>query len=79
MIINCHSVAIILGIVKSYLDIRHQEQMSQMNFMMVKKQYDLLQDIYTEKRRQIHDTVQQYILLRGYLLNNEYDKAIHYL
>lgn len=73
------SLVLIIAISKAYKDVVHQERISQLNLSMLQKQYILFQEIYTEKRRQIHDSVQFDIMLMGFLKEGGIERAIHCL
>ncbi len=44
---------------QGYKDMRYQQQISDMNFEMLKRQYETIQKMYTEKRTMLHDSVHQ--------------------
>ena len=48
---------------KGYKDMRYQQQISDMNFEMLKRQYETIQKMYTEKRTMLHDSVHQDVLI----------------
>lgn len=73
------SLLLIILIYKIYRDAIHQRQISLMNLNMLQKQYILLQEMYTDKRRQIHDSVHHDVLVIQYLQEGKYDEAVHYL
>ncbi|MEI3331982.1 MAG: ATP-binding protein [Coprococcus sp.] len=63
---------------KGYKDMRYQQQISDMNFEMLKKQYETIQKMYTEKRMMLHDSVHQDVLMLEYLENGKYREAQMY-
>lgn len=48
---------------KGYKDMQYQQQISDMNFEMLKRQYETIQKMYTEKRMLLHDSVHQDVLI----------------
>ena len=63
---------------KGYKDMRYQQQISDMNFEMLKRQYETIQKMYTEKRMMLHDAVHQDVLILEYLENGKYREAQTY-
>ena len=57
---------------------RYQQQISDMNFEMLKRQYETIQKVYTEKRMLLHDSVHQDVLILEYLQNGKYREAQTY-
>ena len=57
---------------------RYQQQISDMNFEMLKRQYETIQKMYTEKRIMLHDSVHQDVLILEYLENGKYREAQTY-
>ena len=57
---------------------RYQQQISDMNFEMLKKQYETIQKMYTEKRMMLHDSVHQDVLILEYLHDRKYEEAQTY-
>lgn len=76
---SAFSLILIVTISRAYMDTLHQERISQLNLNMLQKQYELFQEIYAEKRRQIHDSVQIDIILLGFLKDGKNSQAINYL
>ena len=48
----------------------YQQQISDINFEMLKRQYETIQKVYTEKRMLLHDSVHQDVLLYIYRMVN---------
>ena len=63
---------------KGYKDMRYQQQISDMNFEMLKRQYETIQKMYTEKRTMLHDSVHQDVLILECLENGKYREAQTY-
>ena len=57
---------------------RYQQQISDMNFEMLKRQYETIQKMYTEKRTMLHDSVHQDVLILECLENGKYREAQTY-
>ncbi len=63
---------------KGYKDMRYQQQISDMNFEMLKRQYETIQKMHTEKRTMLHDSVHQDVLILECLENGKYREAQTY-
>lgn len=63
---------------KGYKDMQYQQQISDMNFEMLKRQYEMIQKMYTEKRMLLHDSVHQDVLILEYLQDRKYEEAQTY-
>ena len=63
---------------KGYKDMQYQQQISDMNFEMLKRQYETIQKMYTEKRMLLHDSVHQDVLILEYLQDGKYREAQTY-
>lgn len=63
---------------KGYKDMWYQQQISDINFEMLKRQYETIQKVYTEKRMLLHDSVHQDVLILEYLQNGKYREAQTY-
>ena len=74
-----NSLGILLWVYKAYQDMKYKSLMVTNDYNQVSTQYQLLQELHEEKRRQIHDSVQRNILLAGYLKNNQIEEAKRYL
>ena len=61
-----------------YKDMWYQQQISDINFEMLKRQYETIQKVYTEKRMLLHDSVHQDVLILEYLQNGKYREAQTY-
>ena len=57
---------------------QYQQQISDMNFEMLKRQYEMIQKMYTEKRMLLHDSVHQDVLILEYLQDRKYEEAQTY-
>ena len=57
---------------------QYQQQISDMNFEMLKRQYEMIQKMYTEKRMLLHDSVYQDVLILEYLQDRKYEEAQTY-
>lgn len=66
-------------IYRMYLFSSKKEQMSEMSLNMLQKQYGLLQEMYKQKRMQVHDSVHHDILVMEYLQEGQYEEALQYL
>lgn len=64
---------------RNYQEASYHEKISDMNLHTMQKQYMLLQEMYTEKRRQVHDAVHHDVLLIGYLREGKTVEALEYL
>ena len=60
-------------------EIQYQDQMLRMNYSMMKNQYRLIEEMYNEKRRYLHDMKHQHLLLEDYLVRGKKDEALSYL
>ena len=63
---------------KGYKDMWYQQQISDINFEILKRQYETIQKVYTEKRMLLHDSVHQDVLILEYLQNGKYREAQTY-
>ena len=63
---------------KGYKDMQYHQDISDMNFEMLKRQYETIQKMYTEKRMMLHDSVHQDVLILKYLENGKYREAQMY-
>ena len=63
---------------KGYKDMQYQQQISDINFEMLKRQYETIQKVYTEKKMLLHDSVHQDVLILEYLQNGKYREAQTY-
>lgn len=63
---------------KGYKNMQYQQQISDMNFEMLKRQYEMIQKMYTEKRMLLHDSVHQDVLILEYLQDRKYEEAQTY-
>lgn len=59
--------AVVLIVIKSWFHMRERALVSDQNFKLLQVQYQSMLNRYTQKRRQIHDSIQRDILLQGYL------------
>ncbi len=50
---------IITWIMKNYMDVNYKQRLVNAQFLMAQEQYRILKELYNQKRKQIHDTVQQ--------------------
>lgn len=73
------SSSIVLVITKYYRESRHEEKMAKTGYEIMKQQYDMLQELYTEKRRILHDTAHQYIVIDEYIRTGEIEQARNYI
>lgn len=73
------SLLIIFYIHRMYLDGNEKEKVLEMNIEMLRNQYTMLQNLYTEKSIQVHDAVNHDILLIQYLRENQNEVALEYL
>ncbi len=73
------SMIIIFQIYRMYMYTNEKEQIMKMNMEMLREQHTMLQDIYTEKRIQVHDAVNHDILLIQYLREGRSKEALEYL
>ena len=55
----------------------YQQQISDINFEMLKRQYETIQKVYTEKRMLLHDSVHQDVLILEYLQNGKLNIEKH--
>lgn len=60
-------------------EIQYQDQMLRMNYSMMKNQYRLIEEMYNEKRRYLHDMKHQHLLLEDYLVRGKKDEALSYI
>lgn len=70
---------IIFYIYRLYMISNKKEQMSEMNLKMLQGQYTLLQEMFEQKRMQIHDSVHHDMLVMEYLRGGQSEKALKYL
>lgn len=63
---------------KGYKDVQYQQQISDMNYTMLERQYEIIQKMYTEKRMLLHDAIHQDTLILEYLKKGQYEKAQRY-
>ena len=63
---------------KGYKDMQYQQYISDINFEMLKRQYETIQKMYTEKRMMLHDSVHQDVLILEYLQDGKYREAQTY-
>lgn len=61
-------------IVQSNTNIRQREAATKQNLELLKQQYEAITQLYTIKRRQIHDNIYHDVLLLGYLEKKLYDQ-----
>lgn len=73
------SLVLLFFAYRNYQESSHHERMADMNLHILEKQYTLLQKMYTEKRRQVHDAVHHDVLLIGYLRDGQTEEALGYL
>lgn len=73
------SFGIIFCVAMSYVNEKYQMTAIKNNYKVVASQYELIQEMYNEKRRQIHDSMQQNILIYEALKQGEIDSAMAYL
>ncbi|MCH1984507.1 ATP-binding protein [Ruminococcus sp. OA3] len=73
------SVGMLMWMISAYANARYNNIMMTANYQQVSKQYRLIHELYGEKRRQIHDSVQQNILLTEYLESGNIEDALTYL
>lgn len=73
------SFGIIFCVVMSYINEKYQITAIKNNYKVVARQYELIQEMYNEKRRQIHDSMQQNILIYEALKQGKTDNAMTYL
>ncbi len=60
-------------------EIQYQDQMLRMNYRMMRNQYRLVEEMYNEKRRYLHDIKHQHLLLEDYLAQGREEEALLYL
>ncbi len=63
---------------KGYKDMQYQQHISDINFEMLKRQYETIQKMYTKKRMLLHDSVHQDVLILEYLQDGKYREAQTY-
>lgn len=57
---------------------QYQHQISDINYTMLERQYEIIQKMYTEKRMLLHDAIHQDTLILEYLQKEQYEKAQRY-
>ena len=57
---------------------QYQQHISDINFEMLKRQYETIQKMYTKKRMLLHDSVHQDVLILEYLQDGKYREAQTY-
>ncbi len=72
-------VGVLCIIYNSYTEEKQQIQLLRVKNSMVEQQFDDFRENYELKRRQVHDTVQQNLLLQGYLREGKVEEACRYL
>lgn len=60
-------------------EIQYQDQLLRMNYRMMRNQYRLVEEMYNEKRRYLHDIKHQHLLLEDYLVKGKEEEALSYL
>lgn len=73
------SSSILLVITKYYRESRYEEKITKTGYEVMKQQYDMLQELYTEKRRILHDTAHQYIVIDEYIRTGKIEQARNYI
>lgn len=70
---------LIVFFIQNHTNMKWRYRMIHNNYETVQQQYELLDSLYNEKRRQIHDYRQQNELLTSYLENQQITEALQYL
>lgn len=64
---------------KAYFCVREKDKLSEINYQFLSRQYDMLHQMYEEKRQQSHDGRNHLILLEGYLREERTAEAKNYI
>lgn len=72
-------ISIIVILLKAYFEEKNQKQTSELNYSLLKKQYEQLQDTYNNKRRELHDQAQFSCMLKKLLQDGDIERTLQYL
>lgn len=73
------SLLMLFLIYNNYKEVSYHDRISRLNVDTLQKQYEILNEMYTQKRRQVHDAKYHDIVVSRYLREGEVDKALEYL
>lgn len=73
------SLLMLFLIYNNYKEVSYHDRISRLNVDTLQKQYEILSEMYTQKRRQVHDAKYHDIVVSRYLREGEVDKALEYL
>lgn len=79
LIIGLISMGCFYIIYSSYLAEKRQTQLLGLKYLAVETQYKYMLENYSTKRRQNHDAVQQYTLLKKYICSDKIKEACDYI
>lgn len=73
------SLFMLFLVYNNYREASYQERISKLNVDTIQKQYEILKELYTIKRRQVHDGAYHDIVMSRYLREGKAEEALAYL